>query len=136
MPHALLNPAGVAPPLSAYSHGVLADPGLRWLHVSGQVGSAPDGTVPDGTEAQMRQAWANALAVLAAAGMGPDDIVKVNVFLTRPEDVPLYRAVRDEALEGRRPASTLLVVAALASPRLRVEVELVAAAPGAAAAAA
>jgi enamine deaminase RidA (YjgF/YER057c/UK114 family) len=128
MPHRLLNPEGVAPPLSAYSHGVVADPGLRWLHVSGQVGAAPDGSVPDGAEAQMRQAWANALAVLVAAGMGLDDVVKVNVFLTRPEDVPLYRTVRDEALEGRRPASTLLVVAALASPRLRVEIELIAAA--------
>jgi enamine deaminase RidA (YjgF/YER057c/UK114 family) len=127
MPHRLLNPEGVAPPLSAYSHGVVADPGLRWLHVSGQVGAAPDGSVPDGAEAQMRQAWANALAVLVAAGMGLDDVVKVNVFLTRPEDVPLYRTVRDEALEGRRPASTLLVVAALASPRLRVEIELIAA---------
>jgi enamine deaminase RidA (YjgF/YER057c/UK114 family) len=133
MPHRLLNPEGVAPPLSAYSHGVVADPGLRWLHVSGQVGAAPDGSVPDGAEAQMRQAWANALAVLVAAGMGLDDVVKVNVFLTRPEDVPLYRTVRDEALEGRRPASTLLVVAALASPRLRVEIELIAASAAAAA---
>jgi 2-iminobutanoate/2-iminopropanoate deaminase len=65
--------------------------------------------------------------------MGLDDVVKVNVFLTRPEDVPLYRTVRDEALEGRRPASTLLVVAALASPRLRVEIELIAASAAAAA---
>jgi enamine deaminase RidA (YjgF/YER057c/UK114 family) len=126
--HTLLNPPDVAPPLSSYSHGVVAGPGLRWLHVSGQVGVAPDGSVPDGAEPQMRQAWANALAVLSAAGMTRDDVVKVDVFLTRPGDVPLYRAARDAALEGRRPASTLLVVAGLADPRWLVEIELVAAA--------
>ena len=122
-----LSPPTVAPPFGSYSHAVQVEPGHRWLHVSGQVGVMPDGTMAEGIEGQCRQAFANLRAILDHAGMTLDDVVKVNVFLTRAEDVAPYRAVRNEALEGRRPASTLLVVQALAVPEWLVEIELVAA---------
>ena len=73
-------------------------------------------------------AHGNVLAVLAESGMGPYDLVKVTVFLTRPEDVPLYRETRDVMLEGAQPASTLIIVAGLAHPDWRVEIEAIAAA--------
>ena len=76
----------------------------------------------------MEAAWSNVLAVLAAAGMSAGDLVKVTAFLTRPEDTPLYRQVRERMLEGAEPASTLLIVQALASPEWLVEIEAVAAA--------
>ena len=50
------------------------------------------------------------------------------MFLTRSEDIGLYREVRDRMLAGATPASTLLVVAALADPGWLVEIEAVAAA--------
>jgi 2-iminobutanoate/2-iminopropanoate deaminase len=53
--------------------------------------------------------------------------VKVNVLLTRASDVPASRGIRDEALQGAAPASTLLVISALAHPDLLFEVEAVAA---------
>ena len=56
------------------------------------------------------------------------DLVKVTVFLTRAEDTPLYRQVRDRMLEGAEPASTLLIVKGLASPDFLVEIEAIAAA--------
>jgi len=55
------------------------------------------------------------------------DLVKVNVFLTRAGDIPASRSIRDEALQGAAPASTLLVVAGLAHPDLLIEIEAVAA---------
>ena len=69
-------PATVAPPFSRYSHGVEAPASARWLHISGQVGVTLEGKVADGAEAQIEQAWRNVLSVLAAAGMGPRDLVK------------------------------------------------------------
>ena len=120
--------ASIAPPFSAYSHAVEVPPGLRSLQVSGQVGVAPDGTLPESFTAQCEQAFHNLFAILEEAGMGLDDVVKLGVFLTRSGDVAGYRDVRDRLLEGRRPASTLLVVAGLANPRWLVEIELVAAA--------
>ena len=122
------NPTTVAPPFSAYSHAVEVGSGARWLHVSGQVGVQPDGSVPAEPGAQMEQAWRNVLAVLNAAGMGPEDMVKVTAYLTRPEDTGLYREVRETLLDGAQPASTLIIVAGLAHPDWLVEIEAVAAA--------
>ena len=89
------NPAGIAPPFSPYSHAVEVASGARWLHVSGQVGVQPDGSILSEPSAQIEQSWRNVLAVVNAAGMGPQDLVKVTAYLTRPEDVGLYREVRD-----------------------------------------
>ena len=124
----LHNPSTIAPTFSSYSHGVEVPPGARWLHISGQVGVRPDGTLAGGVEAQIETAWSNVLAVLAEAGMSARDLVKVTAFLTRPEDTPLYRRVRERMLGGAEPASTLLIVQGLASPEWLVEVEAVAAA--------
>jgi len=55
----LHTPDGMAPPFGHYSHGVEVAPSARWLYLSGQVGAQPDGTVPDGIEAQAEWAWKN-----------------------------------------------------------------------------
>jgi enamine deaminase RidA (YjgF/YER057c/UK114 family) len=98
------------------------------LHVSGQVGARPDGSTAPTDAAQCEQAWANVMNVLAAAGMGAGDIVKLNAYVTRTDLIPVYRAARDKALGAAvPPASTLVVVAALANPAWVVEIECVAA---------
>jgi enamine deaminase RidA (YjgF/YER057c/UK114 family) len=122
------NPGAIAPAFSRYSLGVEAPGQARWLYVSGQVGVAPDGAFADGPEAQMETAWRNVLAILDSAGMAPGDLVKVNAYLTRAEDTGLYRQVRDRMLAGAEPASTLIVITALAHPDWLVEIEAVAAA--------
>lgn len=122
-----LNPEGVPKPGSPYSQGIEVEAGARWLHVSGQVGVAPDGKVVEGVEGQLEQIWNNILGVLKAADMGPQDIVKVNTFLTRKEDINASREARRRALQGAEPASTLLIVSGLASPDLLAEIEAVAA---------
>ena len=121
------NPKTVVAPFSRYSHAAEVPPNARWLYVSGQVGVGPDGQLAPSPEGQIEQAFRNVLAVLEDAGMGPRDIVKVNVFLTRPEDVPPYREIRDRLLQGAAPASTLLIVSGLAREEWLVEVEAVAA---------
>jgi enamine deaminase RidA (YjgF/YER057c/UK114 family) len=122
-----LNPDTVPKPFSRYSNAAEVPAGSRWLHISGQVGATPDGAIRQGFTAQAEQTWKNILAILAAAGMSVKDLVKVNVFLTRAGDVAESRRLRDAALQGAAPASTLLVVPALAHPDLLVEIEAVAA---------
>ncbi len=122
------NPGTIAPAFSRYSLGVEAPAAARWLYVSGQVGVTPDGSFADGPEAQMETAWRNVLAILDSAGMGAGDLVKVTAYLTRAEDIGFYREVRDRMLGGAEPASTLLVISALAHPDWLVEIEAVAAA--------
>jgi enamine deaminase RidA (YjgF/YER057c/UK114 family) len=125
----VIAPAGIAPPFSRYAHGIAVKPNCRWLHISGQVGIHPDGKMAEGAAAQLEQAFANLFSVLVAAGMGKQDLVKLTVFLTHPDQVGFYRTVRDRCLDGAVIASTILIVAGLASPDFLVEVEAVAAAP-------
>ena len=122
------NPATVHPPAGKYSHGVEPEAGARLLYVSGQVGVKPDGSTARDDAAQCEQAWANVASVLAAGGMSVADIVKLNAYITRADLIPVYRAARDRAVgNAPPPASTLVVVAALANPAWVVEIECVAA---------
>jgi 2-iminobutanoate/2-iminopropanoate deaminase len=115
-------------PFSNYSQAVSIAPGSRILHVSGQVGARLDGSVPDDEREQHALAWANVLAILESQGMDEKNLVDCHVYITNPGSVALYREMRDLALKGARPAATLLVVAGLALPTLKVEVSAVAAA--------
>lgn len=55
-----------------------------FLFVSGQVGSLPDGTPEPELQAQVRLAFENLNAILAAAGSSFDDVVDVTVFIVDP----------------------------------------------------
>jgi 2-iminobutanoate/2-iminopropanoate deaminase len=124
------NPPGIAAPASRFSHAVLADQTAQWLHLSGQVGVRPDGTVAEGLQAQIEQCLANVDAGLRDAGMARSDVVKLTFFLTigTPEAITTYRAARDAWVgDAVPPAATLLIVAGLASPALLAEVDCVAA---------
>lgn len=125
MPMTLYNPDTIAPPAGAYSNGVCASGG-RWLHIAGQIGVAADGSLPADLEAQSHNAWRNLLAVLRDADMDVADLVKVNHFLLDAADMGKYASVRSVYLGQARPASTVLVVKALAKPEWLVEVDAVA----------
>lgn len=117
------NPPGAPQPQSRYSQAALIEAEGRRLVLAGQVGVRPDGTAVADPAAQIDQALANVGALLAAHGMGVGNIVKMTVFLTDPALTPEWRRRRDTFLAGHAPASTLLIVAGLASPNFKVEVE-------------
>jgi enamine deaminase RidA (YjgF/YER057c/UK114 family) len=123
------NPAGMAPPMAAYSHAAELIGPHRVLHSAGQVGRKPDGTIPADFRGQAEAVWDNLATILAANAMTPADIVKINFFLTDAADVVANREVFTRRLgPGFRPTTTLLVIKALALPALKIEVEIVAAA--------
>ena len=125
------NPAGIAAPASRYSHCVEVSSPARWLHISGQVGVAPDGSIRDGLGPQLDQCFANIDAALSGAGMSKANLVKMTIFVTVPgaDAVKLYRERRDAWISSssHAPAATYLVISELASPTFLCEVEAVAA---------
>ncbi|MBD9615348.1 RidA family protein [Pseudomonas sp. PDM02] len=56
-----------------------------FLFVSGQVGSAEDGSPEPDLEKQVRLAFTNLNAILVAAGCAFDDVIDVTVFIVDPE---------------------------------------------------
>jgi enamine deaminase RidA (YjgF/YER057c/UK114 family) len=127
----VLSPPSIRPPFARYAHGVEVPPGARLVVTSGQLGVLPDDTVPEGAEAQARLCFTNCAAILAEAGMGPGDVIRINAFVTAREHMRGYMAARDVWLAdvARLPASTLVIVQGFTRPEFLVEVELTAAAP-------
>lgn len=125
-----LSPPSIRAPFAAYSHGVEVPPGLRLVCTSGQLGLALDGTLAETAYDQARQCLANCSAILAEAGMGPADVVRINAFVTAREHMAGYMQARDEWLAGltRLPSSTLVIVSGFTRPEFLVEVEVTAAA--------
>jgi enamine deaminase RidA (YjgF/YER057c/UK114 family) len=121
--------AGVSAHIGKYSDAVEVGPDRRWLYTSGTPGidAAGAGALPDDFEGQAELAWRNIRAILAEAGMGIEDIVRVNQYLTRREDIDAYRAIRARHLGDARPASTLIYVTELIWPQMLIEIEVVAA---------
>jgi len=126
-----LNPDDIVAPFNnAYHHTVVIPPNARVAFIAGQIGLAPDGSLPDTLEAQAEQAWVNLMAAVRVAGMNADNIVKITAYLIEAEDYPAFAAARARHLGEARPASTALLVKQLLKPEWRFEIEAVAAAPG------
>ena len=67
-------------------------------------------------------------AILADAGMGIDDLVKITTYLVRPEDVAAAGAARAKHFGDARPGSATIIIKALVNPSWLIEIEAVAAA--------
>ena len=119
---------GMPEPISHYTDAVRAG---ELLFVSGCVPVDGRGELVGGDDvvAQARQTFENVGLVLAAAGAGPADVVKVTVLLTDVADRAPINPVRQEFFGETRPASTLFEVSRLAVPGARIEVEAVALLP-------
>ncbi len=122
-----INPSSIAAPAANYAHAVLSERPERWLHTSGVVPTAPDGSTPDEVGAQAAVVWENIAAMLSEAEMVPSDIVSVTTYVVDGEPLGPVMAARDAFLDGHRAASTLVTVPELAQPHWRMEVAIVAA---------
>jgi 2-iminobutanoate/2-iminopropanoate deaminase len=95
-----------------FSPGILVD---GTLYVAGQTGTdVKTGKLPEDFEGEVKQALENAGAVLKEAGMGYQDVVAVQVYLTDMELFPRMNAVYTTYFKEPRPARTTVGVARLA----------------------
>ena len=115
------------PPHPAYSQGIDVKAASRLLFIAGQVGSGADGIVPASIGEQAKLAIANLNAVLAEAGLASSNLVKLTIFLTDAEHLQEFYGAAFGTLSTPPPATTLLIVKALADPALLVEIEGIAA---------
>ncbi|KQP12023.1 RidA family protein [Pseudorhodoferax sp. Leaf267] len=97
------------------------------IFVSGTPGYRADGQLDEDFGAQFELTVTALRATLARAGSSLRALVKVNVLLTRPQDVAEMNRRYAEAFgPAPYPARTTCVVAALPDPRMLIEIECVA----------
>ena len=115
-------PAAIGP----YSQAI--DSGAGLVFVSGQIPIDPStGTfVPGGIREQTRQSLTNAQAILAAAGLGLENVVKTTVFLADMGDFAAMNEVYAQFFTAPFPARSAVAVKTLPKGAL-VEIECIAA---------
>ncbi len=119
-----INPKSMGSEPAAYTNGMLT--GGNTLYISGQIGIDADGACSSDFATQCDQVWSNLTAILADAGMTLENIVKTTVYLINPSDYATFVDRRKVALNGHKPASTLLYVSQLVKPEWKVEIEAIA----------
>lgn len=107
---------------AGYSRAVVV--GERVL-VSGTTDAGPDGRSqhPGDAAAQTRASFAIVERALAETGASLDQVVRTRMYVVDRADIDAITAVHGELFATARPAATLVLVAGLIDPSLRVEVE-------------
>ena len=105
-----------------YSRAVRVGPRI---YVSGTTATAPDGSIVGRGDpyAQTVQALDNIERALAALGGRREDIVRVRVYVTDLGDFDAIARALGERFAEVRPANTLVRVAGLVDPAMRVEID-------------
>ncbi|MCR5792766.1 MAG: RidA family protein [Lachnospiraceae bacterium] len=112
-------PAAVGPYVHAWMAG-------DTLFTSGQLGLIPEtGVLPEGVEAQTEQSLKNIGAVLEAAGMNYQNVVKTTVYLADMNDFATVNEIYAKYFTGEAPARSCVQVARLPKDGL-VEIEAIA----------
>lgn len=97
-----------------------------FVYASGQIPLNPKtGEIPEGIKAQTKQSLENVGAILAAAGLTYDNVVKTTVFLHEMSDFAAMNEVYAEVFNAPYPARSAVAVKELPKQVL-VEIEVVA----------
>ena len=98
------------------------------LVCSGQIGAGADGKVPEDAAEEFRNAWQAIGRVLAAVGLGYEDIVELTSYhVDLPAHMRAFMAVKDEFLAAPWPAWTAIGITSLAVRGARAEIRVIAA---------
>jgi 2-iminobutanoate/2-iminopropanoate deaminase len=112
------------PFIPTISDAVVIETGdITTIHVSGQVGhEAVLKVTAESFEEEARICFANVAKVLARAGAGMGDVVRITCYLTDLADYAAYSKARGAAFPKNPPASaTVQVAALLANARLEID---------------
>lgn len=125
-----VSPEGVASPTGPYSHVAVTPSGVSLVWFAGQVGRRPDGSMPEGAEAQTAAAFDNLEALFVLLELSLSDVVLFRTYLVGRSTITGFGRAREARFAewfgvSPSPPNTLLFVQGLADPRALVEIETV-----------
>jgi enamine deaminase RidA (YjgF/YER057c/UK114 family) len=107
-----------------YSRAVVQEP---WIFVAGTTGyDYAAMAMPEDVAEQARNAWDTIARILEEADASLSDIIRATYYVTDPAHAEPVLQVCGEVLREIRPAATLLIVAGLLRPEMKVEIEVTA----------
>jgi 2-iminobutanoate/2-iminopropanoate deaminase len=120
----IIETSGAPSPIGPYSQAVR---GNGFIFVSGQIPVHPDLGIVVGfdIETQTRQVMQNLAAILKAAGVGLDKVVKTTVFLSNLDDFSRFNRIYEEYFGEAKPARATVQVVRLPKEVL-LEIEAIA----------
>jgi enamine deaminase RidA (YjgF/YER057c/UK114 family) len=128
--HTMLQPKGWPRP-KGYANGIRARGEM--VFVGGMIGADSEGRCAQGFVAQMKQALANIMAVLAEAGASPQHIVRLTWYVVDMDEylaeLPALGAAYREVMGRHFPAMAVVAVTRLVEPLARLEIEATAVLP-------
>jgi enamine deaminase RidA (YjgF/YER057c/UK114 family) len=129
MPLERINPPTLVETGGNYHH-VVKDGNTVYL--AGQVGCDKDGNLAGDAAGQIEQTFKNIQSALTFAGSDMRHIMKMTVYITHMEDFPTFATIRAKYIPDymtHTPAGTFILVAGLASPAMRIELDIIASIP-------
>ena len=107
-----------------YSRAVVQD---GMVHVAGTTGyDYATMSLPDSAEARTEACWRTIAGVLEEAGTSLNEIVRATYYVTDRADADAVLQVCGRLLAKVRPAATIVIVAGLLRPEMKVEIEVTA----------
>ena len=124
MPRHLVSTGSPFEKAAGYSRAVLDG---NMAFVSGTTGyDYKTMTMPEDVTSQARNCFRTIEAALREGGFAMHDIVRATYYITDARDADAFFAVCGEIFGEIRPATTLLVVAGLYKPEMKIEIEVTA----------
>lgn len=110
-----------------YSRAVVQD---GFVFIAGTTGyDYTTMTMPDSAAEQAEACWRTITAVLGEAGGSLEDIVRATYYVTDRTEAEVVLTVCGRVLREIRPAATIVIVAGLLKPEMKVEIEVTAKRP-------
>ncbi|MCL2840371.1 MAG: RidA family protein [Defluviitaleaceae bacterium] len=117
------NPDTIHAPLAGYSHQAEISGDAKWLIMSAQIGMDKNKTIPDDVYSQIELAFDNIALNLKASGMEIKNLAKLVFYFVGSHDIEKRRNLISKRLGVHQPCMTVIYVAGLASPALKVEID-------------
>lgn len=98
-----------------------------FLYVAGQIGLNEDGTIPDTDAGQIENAFRRMQLVIEAAGASMSNIVElVSYHVGIANNLADFMQIKERYIKEPYPTWTILEVAGLARPQLKIEIKAIA----------